>query len=191
MAYTNFVTIKDISTDGNALWGGASVYFLATKFNISGGNIVSSRPKTFQETDRTQTDIDNGDTTELYFLNNYNRRKSNISYTGFNNPVITISCIYNPDKVGAVQKIGDTNVSIFTPNKLLELVLKPRTVYIKDEFLHGLLSLPENNESPAIYGVNGFPVILQDWDITPSLEGKEVVMNLKFIEDQGDTTKNE
>jgi len=186
MTYTNFVKIKDISANG--LWNNEWVLLLAKDFNIASGNIISPKPKTFQETNPTVEDTSAGDTSTSY-LNNYNRRKSNVSYTGFNNNTITVTAVYNPTTVGPKTKVNDiVDQKIFTPSKLFELILKPRTVYIKDEVLWDLLSQSEDG-SPAIYGENGIPVILKDWNITPSLEGEEITMNLTFIEDKGDTTK--
>lgn len=199
MTYKNFVRIIDISTV-NPLWAtggiGQEVLILAKDFNLASGNIISPKPKSFQETDlSTEDKASSGDTeyvagvSTASYIKNFDRRKSNVSYAGFDNHKITVTALYNPTTIGANGEINNLDRKIFTPAKLMELVLKPRTMYIKDELLWGILSNPEDNNTPAIYGKYGIPVILTDWSITPSLEGEEITMNLTFTEDKGDTTR--
>lgn len=186
MSYTaNFVRIKDTNT--SPLWEGEEVYMIATNFRMESSNLISGKPKTFQLQPITTDDIGDDETTGIY-LANYNRRKSNISYAGFNNPIIRITCAYNPNEMSPISSINGTDTMIFTPNKLMELILKPRTVYIKDEFLIELLSNTEATTGtsiiPKVYGTNGMPVVLDSWSLDPSTDGKEVIMDLTFREDK-------
>lgn len=181
MVYTNFVTIQD-RTAVNPLWGGETVTLLATSINLNSGNIIASKPKTFQTTTQTDADTTAGDATGSY-INNYNRRKSNVSYSGFNNQLMQVKCVYNPEIIGNNATLSDVSTKIFNPSKLMELVLKPRTIYIKDQILVGLLSTTQDG-SPSIYNTYGIPVVLVSWNITPSLEGSEILMELSFREDK-------
>ena len=180
MVYTNFIRIKDISAT-SAIWGGEDVLLLATDFSINSGNVLSNSEKTFQDTSITTADTTD---TATDMRNNYNRRKGNVSYGGFSNSNIKVSCVYDDDKVGNIATIEGVSSKIFTPSKLYELILKPRTIYLRDEFLVELLQSAQDS-SPIVYGSNGIPVILLDWSIIPSLEGKHVTMELNFREDKG------
>ena len=182
MVWNNTLTIKDYSSV-NVLWEGEEVLMLGTKISLAGGNTVMAKPKTFQNINLSTADIALGDTSSGY-VNNYNRRKSNVSYSGLENQKIAITCLYNPDEVGATIGTGSDIQKIFTPNKLYELILKPRTVYLKDEFIINLLTSAEGT-SPALYSSKGIPIILDTWTITPTISGKEVQMTLGFQEDKG------
>lgn len=174
MTNTNFITIKDNSTT-DAIWGGAELYMMANApLTIAGSNNVGAIQKNFM-------DIDVSNDTD--YAANFNRRKSHVSYGGFQNAIINVQCIYNPVTVTTSITVPVAGaVTVFTPSKLFELILRPRIVHIKDEFLvRDLLSATEGG-SPAIYSANGIPVVLQGYKLTPSLKGKEVIMNLTFIE---------
>lgn len=172
MTDTNFITIKD--TNATPIWNGSELYILATApLSISGSNNVASVEKNFLDIDVTD---------DLTYAANWNRRKSEISYGGFKNSIITLRCGYNPTVVGTTIAVGGEDKNVFTPSKLFELLLQPRTVYIKDEFLiRDLLSTIEGS-SPAVYTSNGIPVVLQGYKLTPSKKGKEVIMDLTFTE---------
>jgi len=181
MAYTNFITIQDRASTGS-LWEGQEVLVMATSINISSANTITPKPKTNQVTTRTTEDDALGDGVGSYF-NNYNRRKSNVSYTGFQNSRLSIKSVFSQEKLGNSTNIGGVEKKIWTPSKLYELILKPRTVYIKDQVLVDLLKTTQDT-SPLIYSVWGIPVILSSWNIVPSVEDKEIVMEMEFIEDK-------
>jgi hypothetical protein len=177
MGYTNFIRLQDLSAE-SPLWSvggiGEEVYVLATSIDINGQNIVNPTNKTFQDISAA---------TDATYVDNFNRRKANLSYGGFINQKINLTAVYSDSKIGNTATIGGTERKIFTPSKLYELILKPRTVYLKDEFLITLLS-QEQDTSPAIYSTNGIPVLLTDYTITPSLNEQEVTMKMSFIEDK-------
>lgn len=175
MAEKNFVTIKDHSTT-NAIWNGAELYvWVYNPIDISGSQKAEPKIKNFQDISLGATET---------FADNFNKRKSYVSYGGFNNQIITLNCVYNPIKMGTTFTHSSGARTIFTPSKLYELIVKPRTVYIKDEFVIRTLLATTEGSSEAIYTDKGIPVVLQSWKITPSIEGQEVLMSLSFIEDK-------
>ena len=181
MSYTTFITITDQST--SPIWDGEDVVILAKAFSIKGANIVANKPKTFQDTSLTTADISNGDNSNKYNAN-LNRRKANVSYGGFNNQTISITCVFNETELGGTSALIEDNVTqIFTPSKLMDLVVNPRTMYIRDESIIPSWIVPQFN-SPSFYTSKGMPVVLSDYNITPSLDGKEIIMNMTFIEDK-------
>lgn len=185
MAHGTIVTLKDYNT--TPLWDGEEILLLGTTIRFEGSNTVSGKPKTFQLLNLQTEDTDAGDT-EASYINNYNRRKYNNTYAGFNNVKITATIVYNPDEVGDKITVNSTQKMVFTPNKLFELILKPRTMYLKDEFIINLLTTTETTIAaetiPAVYSSRGIPVLLTSWDMSPAIEGKEIIINLTFIEDK-------
>jgi len=202
MAYTTIITIKDYTTL-NPLWDGQEVKILATTpLKMDSSNIVTVKPKTFQDTDLITVD-------DSSWTENYNRRKANLSYVSFNNHKFTIDFIYNKNiitpELSLLETTG-TTVSeikrmIFTPAKVMELVLKPRTVFIKDDIIFPLLCVNEVTPSytkiveeisyghnqyivPAIYSSKGIPVVLSSWSFVPSGKPDEIIINLTFTEDK-------
>lgn len=175
MTDTNFITIKD--NNSTPIWDGAELYmFASAPLSIAGSNNIGSIQKNFLDIDVTN-DTD--------YAANFDRRKSPISYGGFKNQIISLKCIYNPLQIGTTFSVlGIGTVNTFTPSKLYELILQPRVVHIKDEFLIRTLLSNVEGSSPAVYSSNGIPVALQGYKITPSLEGKEVIIDLTFIEAQ-------
>ena len=171
MTLNNFVTLKDTNT--SPIWNGEEVYILTSSFTISGGAITSNIPKTYQDISQINSET---------WAENFNRRKSETNYGGYTNQKIILNTIYNPITIGNTLAIEGTIRKIFTPSRLMEIVLKPRVLYLKDEFLiRDLLSVVQDN-SPAIYSATGIPVILISWNMVPSLEGKKVMMSLSFTE---------
>lgn len=175
--FTNFITIKDF-TSTSPLWNGEEVIILGEDLKIEGSNNISVETKNFQD-----VSLATSPTTETW-PQNFNRRKAQVNYGGFTNHLISFKITYNPNNLSHTLTISGSSKKIFTPSKLMELVMKPRTVYIKDEFvIRSLLSATEDT-SPAIYSANGMPVVLADWSISPSDEGTEVVMDISFREDK-------
>ena len=173
MTQTNYITIKDYNTI--PIWGGEEIYFMAkSPLSISGQTNLSIVNKNFLDID-VSNDLGN-------WVSNYSRRKSNSSYGGIINPNIKLVAVFNPLTVGTTTIINSSTVKIFTPSKLFELILQPRTIYIKDEFLIRTLLSAEEGSSPAIYSSQGMPVVLQGYALNPTVDGKEVIMNLSFIE---------
>jgi hypothetical protein len=171
-----FITIKDYSTS-SAIWGGEEIYMFATSpLTLSSQQVIEAKIKNYQDIDPS---IDGDD-----YQVNFDRRKSYVNYGGFNNQQISLTCIYNPLTIGTTFSYNDSTKKVFTPSKLFELILNPRTVYINDEFLiRNLLSSAEGT-SPAIYTSKGIPVVLKNWSLKPTVEGKEVIMDLTFTEDK-------
>jgi len=176
MTELNFITIKDYSSS-DAIWGGEEIYFMATvPLTINSSQIATPKIKNFQDVSVTD---DGGD-----YQVNYNRRKAYVNYGGFNNSILKLTTVYNPLNIGTTFKYNGSDVTVFTPSKLYELILQPRTVYIKDEFLIRTLLSADEGTSKAVYTSKGIPVVLTAWTFTPSIEGKEVIINLSFIEDK-------
>ena len=117
MTYTNkFVRILD-TTATNPLWDGEEVYMLVTTPpKITGNALTSFTPKTMQDTSLTDADSSN-------YLNNFIRRKAEVTYGGFNNQALSVTAIYNDTQTGSLTSINGTNRKIFTPSKLMEMVL--------------------------------------------------------------------
>ncbi len=176
MTELNFITIKD-HTSTNPIWGGNELYIMATTpLNISSSQIAVPKIKNFQNINVSEDGDD--------YAVNYDRRKSYINYGGFNNSVLTLTSIYNPITIGTTFIYDSVSRTVFTPSKLYELILQPRTIYIKDEFLIRTLLSNVEGDSPIIYSDKGIPAVLTSWSLTPSIEGKEVIMKLDFIEDK-------
>lgn len=175
MVNKNFITIKDYSAS-NAIWNGNELYMFATKpLSITGNQVIEAKIKNFQNID---VSLDSN------YQENFDRRKSYVSYGGFANPELKVTCVYNPTIITPTFTYNDSTKYVFTPSKLYELILQPRTVYINDEFLiRDLLSASEGS-SPQVYSSKGIPVVLNSWNINPSVEGKEVIMELGFLEDK-------
>lgn len=192
MTYSAFIKIKDHSTV-NPLWKGNEIVVLATDpLSLNSSNITVSSPKTFQDPVISDT-----------YANFYNNRKSNISYSGFNNHTFTITAWYNSleivkentDNQIAILKLDNVWYPVFTPHKLMELVINPRTIYVTDDIITPLLgavetttlhgSISNDFTIEPFYTSKGIPCILTAWDIKPSssIPG-EIIMNLTFTEDK-------
>lgn len=180
MTFKNFVVLSDLSA--SPLWDGEPVYLLATSINFNGGSILNLKNKTLQTIAQNTTDTTAGDSDFIY-INNYNRRKNNVSYGGFKNMEISITLVFDMEKIGNSLFINGAERKIFTPSKLMELILKPRTLYLKDHSLCELLSFVQDT-SPAIISFNGFPVVLNSYTITPDINSKQIIIDLSFIEDK-------
>ncbi len=182
-----FVRIKDGETD-NQLFSGSEIILHINTIKFSGGLAVSVKEKGFQDT--SLTDADNNS-----IGSNYNRRKSNASFKGFNNPVMTIAGMMSIGGIGSdtitINEGGTAwtpvpiQYKVLTPTRLMMMVVSGHKFYLNDTNIIKYLKTVDSDGN-QFYTGSGMPVAITAWGMDPVFDDSNngVKFNLAFIEDK-------
>ncbi|MFW5891576.1 MAG: hypothetical protein ACOCUI_05100 [bacterium] len=172
------VRIKDMDTSENALFSGEEIIMFIDNISLTNNSKVQTSAKGFQD-----LSLASGENIQT----NYNRRKSNITYKGFENPTINISGLISETAIGSdTITLDDGIYKLLTPIRLFQLVTSGKSFYLNDYILiNNLKTLDTDNN--RIYNDNGMPVAIQGFTMTPILgigDEKGINYTIDFIEDK-------
>lgn len=167
------ISIQDKSVS-NPLFSGNLMYVQAQNFKMSGSNVVKTTNKTAQPT----YTVDDG-TGSTKFIKAYNRKKVQAQYSAFANPTISVDFIFKYDeRTMSTRLIKGAEVNMLLLADLLHLVMTPKTYYLKEDAIIGVLSTGNN----PYYSTYGIPVVVNTWSIEPVNGTNDVVVSLTFNE---------
>jgi len=179
-----FLTITDYT---GSLFAGSHVVCYANKFNMSGKNILGTKPFTMKDTAMITDDNSN-------LGSNYDRRKGYISYQGFNNPVLRISGNWtgsSNDGLGAGSEMVNPTSGvelgspILTPYKIIKFAISNGGPYYLNEKRLTQTMIGVQGTGSALYSASGIPVIVDDWQIDFDMNSENnIKWSMSFTEDK-------
>ena len=161
---THEAYLKD--TGDNAVASGKNIYLRASSIKFGFKNLVTTNPLIFQDS-----------------TNTYNEKKSDVTFTGFEQPVISVTGIIDLDiTTGSLN--SDTDKQIITIGRLFHLAKAERTYQFWDSRItKQILEEPDAN-APSPYTGSAIPVIIQNLSFSAGTSLNEVNYSLELIEDK-------
>lgn len=161
---TNEAYIKDTAASG-PLAGGANIYLRGVNITFGFSNIISTNPKVFRDIDVA-----------------YNTKKSEVTYTGFEQPIISVQGQIDLDITTG--DIGDGGYEVMTIGRLLYLARTPKTYQLWDPIIVKQAIAESDPIAVTPYTIT-MPVIIKSISIKANSKSLNMVSySIEFIEDK-------
>ena len=159
MIATNESYLIDVSTD-KPVSAGSKIYLRTKSITFPFINILAVRPRILINPDFNTDDVGS------YLGSNWSRRKSDISYQGFNQPVITVNGWIDLDSPGSLSD----DIQLATVNRLWKMFSSPTHMpyYFWDSKIGSALAngdYDDNMGNPYDQTGGSIPVLIKDFNV--------------------------